>query len=201
MKSGAAAMTMALRALQQSGIRLRGDVTAEYVMDEELTGNGTLACVLRGYYADAGICCETSSMCVQPASIGRIWFEIRVKGKSAGIQKRYEGVNAIELGYLIQQAVAAFERTRTSSISHPLYPDMLSSIPCMVGSFQSGSYASAFPDACVLKGVPGDSPGRILRASQGRICPVRDGTCRGAVTVAPGISAGDPVYGIFCRAV
>ena len=80
-------MTMALRALQQSGIRLRGDVTAEYVMDEELTGNGTLACVLRGYHADAGICCETSSMCVQPASIGRIWFEIRVKGKSAGIQK------------------------------------------------------------------------------------------------------------------
>lgn len=78
--------------------------------------------------------------------------EIRVKGKSAGIQKRYEGVNAIELGYLIQQAVAAFERTRTSSVSHPLYPDILSSIPCMVGSFQSGSYASAFPDACVLKG-------------------------------------------------
>lgn len=165
MKSGAAAMTMALRALQQSGIRLRGDVTAEYVMDEELTGNGTLACVLRGYHADAGICCETSSMCVQPASIGRIWFEIRVKGKSAGIQKRYEGVNAIELGYLIQQAVAAFERARTSSISHPLYPDMLSSIPCMVGSFQSGSYASAFPDACVLKGslatVPGESSAQV----------------------------------------
>ena len=165
MKSGAAAMTMALRALQQSGIRLRGDVTAEYVMDEELTGNGTLACVRRGYPAAAGICCETSRMCVQPASIGRIWFEIRVKGKSAGIQKRYEGVNAIELGYLIQQAVAAFERTRTSSVSHPLYPDILSSIPCMVGSFQSGSYASAFPDACVLKGslatVPGESSTQV----------------------------------------
>lgn len=193
-------MTMALRALQQSGIRLRGDVTAEYVMDEELTGNGTLACVLRGYYADAGICCETSSMCVQPASIGRIWFEIRVKGKSAGIQKRYEGVNAIELGYLIQQAVAAFERTRTSGISHPLYPDMLSSIPCMVGSFRA-ALCQRLSGCMCAEGVPGDSPGRILRASQGRICPVRDGTCRGAVTVAPGTSAGDPVYGIFCRAV
>lgn len=161
MKSGAAAMTMALRALQQSGIRLRGDVTAEYVMDEELTGNGTLACVLRGYHADAGICCETSSMCVQPASIGRIWFEIRIKGKSAGIQTRYEGVNAIELGYLVQQAVAAFERERIATVTHPLYPDIVSSIPCMVGSFQSGSYASAFPDACLLKGSLATVPGEV----------------------------------------
>ena len=161
MKSGAAAMTMALRALQQSGIRLRGDVTAEYVMDEELTGNGTLACVLRGYHADAGICCETSSMCVQPASIGRIWFEIHIKGKSAGIQTRYEGVNAIELGYLVQQAVAAFERERIATVTHPLYPDIVSSIPCMVGSFQSGSYASAFPDACLLKGSLATVPGEV----------------------------------------
>ena len=161
MKSGAAAMTMALRALQQSGIRLQGDVTAEYVMDEELTGNGTLACVLRGYHADAGICCETSSMCVQPASIGRIWFEIRIKGKSAGIQTRYEGVNAIELGYLVQQAVAAFERERIATVTHPLYPDIASSIPCMVGSFQSGSYASAFPDACLLKGSLATVPGEV----------------------------------------
>lgn len=165
MKSGAAAMTMAIRAVQQSGLRLKGDVIAEYVIDEELTGNGTLACVLKGYQADAGICCETSSMCIQPGSIGRIWFEIRVKGKSAGIQKHYEGVNAIELGYQVQQAVAAFEQTRMERISHPLYPDIRSSIPCMIGSFESGSYASAFPDECLLKGslatVPGENSEKV----------------------------------------
>lgn len=165
MKSGAAAMTMAVRTLKECGIHTKGDVILEYVMDEELTGNGTLACVMKGYHADAGICCETSSMCVQPASIGRIWFEIRIKGKGAGIQKRYEGINAIDLGYIVTKAVSEFETMRLKKVSHPLYPDILSSIPCMVGQFESGSYASAFPDSCVLKGsmatVPGEDSNEV----------------------------------------
>lgn len=159
MKSGLAAMTMAVRAIQESGIKLKGDVILEYVMDEELSGNGTLACVMRGYRADGGICCETSSMRVQPASIGRIWFEIKVKGKAAGIQRRFEGVNAIDKGYLVTQAVAEFERVRLEKISHPLYPDIRSAIPCMVGVFESGSYHSAFPDSCLLKGSLATVPG------------------------------------------
>ncbi|WP_125141765.1 ArgE/DapE family deacylase [Clostridium transplantifaecale] len=161
MKSGVAAMTMAVLALKSCGIQLKGDVILEYVMDEELTGNGTLACVMKGIQADAGICCETSSMCVQPGSIGRIWFTIKVTGKAAGIQTRYEGVNAIDLGYIVTKAVEAFEKVRLAKVSHPLYPDLLSSIPCMIGQFTSGSYASAFPDSCILKGsmatVPGES--------------------------------------------
>lgn len=168
MKSGAAAMTMAVKAIQSSGIRLKGDVILEYVMDEELTGNGTLACVMRGYRADGGICCETSSMCVQPGSIGRIWYTIQIKGKAAGIQRRYEGVSGIELGYLVTNAVAEFERQRVSRISHPLYPDILGAIPCMIGQFESGSYHSAFPDSCVLKGsmatVPGESSAEVKDA-------------------------------------
>ncbi len=167
MKSGVAAMSMALQAIRACDIALKGDVIVEYVMDEELTGNGTLACVLKGYKADAGICCETSSMYVQPGSIGRIWFEIRVKGKAAGIQRRYEGVNAIDLGYRVMKAVSAFEELRIKTISHPLYPEMRDAIPCMVGQFESGSYASAFPDACVMKGsmatVPGENSDAVKK--------------------------------------
>lgn len=159
MKSGVAAMTMALKAILDSGIKLKGDVILEYVMDEELTGNGTLACVMRGYRADAGICCETSSMCVQPASIGRIWFEISVKGKAAGIQRRYEGVNGIDLGYIVKQAVSAYEEVRLKKVRHPLYPVIEESIPCMIGQFESGTYASAFPDSCLMKGSMATVPG------------------------------------------
>ena len=43
MKSGVAAMTMALKAIRAAGVKLQGDVITEYVMDEELSGNGTLA--------------------------------------------------------------------------------------------------------------------------------------------------------------
>lgn len=165
MKSGVAAMTMAIKAVRASGVKLKGDIISEYVMDEELSGNGTLACVIKGYKADAGICCETSSMRVQPGSIGRIWFEIRVRGKAAGIQRRYEGVNAIDLGYLVTKAVAEFEKIRVARLSHPLYPDILGAIPCMIGQFESGTYASAFPDSCLLKGsmatVPGEDSNEV----------------------------------------
>ncbi len=159
MKSGLAAMTISLEALIRLGIKPKGDVLLEYTMDEEATGNGTLACVTRGYRADAGICCETSSLHIQPACIGRIWFEILVRGKPAGIQRRYEGVNAIDKGYAVVRAVSDLERIRVDELNHPLYPDKLSSLPCMVGVFQSGSFPSAFPDTCLLKGSIATLPG------------------------------------------
>jgi len=167
MKAGLAAMTMAVKAILDCGVRLRGDVILEYTVDEELSGNGTLACVMKGYKADGGICCETSSMRVQPGSIGRIWFEIKVKGKAAGIQRRWEGVNAIDKGYRVTQAVADFEGLRVGRMSHPLYPDIRGAIPCMVGVFESGSYHSAFPDSCLLKGsmatVPGEDSAAVKK--------------------------------------
>ncbi len=120
MKSGLVAMTMALDCLMRLNIRLKGDVILEYTVDEEQSGNGTLACVMRGYQADAGICCETSSLHVQPACIGRIWFEISVRGKPAGIQRRWEGVNAIEKGYAVVGAVSNLENIRINTLKHPL---------------------------------------------------------------------------------
>jgi acetylornithine deacetylase len=152
MKSGVAAMVMALKCLVGARIRLEGDVFLNLVVDEELSGHGTLDTLLRGYRADAAICAETSGNAVQPACIGRIWFEIRIAGKAAGIQRRYLGVNAIDLGYKVVQAVAELEKQRLRTLSHPLYPNPIDSIPCMVGTFAAGSFPSAFPDSCVLTG-------------------------------------------------
>jgi acetylornithine deacetylase len=164
MKAGLAAMTMAVDAIVKTGTRLKGDVILEYVVDEELTGHGTLDCVIRGIRADGGICCETSGMAIQPGSIGRIWFEIMVKGKAAGIQRRWEGVNAIEKGYMVVQAVSKFEELRIARLSHPLYPDIRGAIPCMVGAFEAGTYHSAFPDTAHLKGSLATVPGEDSQA-------------------------------------
>ena len=161
MKSGLAAMTMAVDSLLRLDIKPRGDLILQYVMDEELTGNGTLSAVIKGYRADAGICCETSSLHVQPACIGRIWFEILVRGKPAGIQRRYEGVNAIEKGQEIVHTIANLEQIRIAELHHPLYPDNRSSLPCMVCVFEAGSFPSAFPDTCLLKGSLASLPGEV----------------------------------------
>ena len=150
---------MAVECLMAAGLKPRGDVYINVVVDEEVSGHGTLDTVIRGYRADAGISGETSDLAVQPACIGRIWFEIEIHGKPAGIQKRYEGISGIELGNKIVKAVADLEARRVATVTHPLYPNPLDTLPCIIGSFSAGNYPSAFPVNCLLKGSIGTVPG------------------------------------------
>ena len=159
MKSGVASHIMAVECLLAAGVKPKGDVLLDIVVDEEVSGHGTLDTVIRGYKADAGISGETSGLAVQPACIGRIWFEIEIHGKPAGIQKRYEGISGIELGNKIVKAVNDLEAKRVATVTHPLYPNALDTLPCMIGSFSAGNYPSAFPANCLLKGSMGTVPG------------------------------------------
>lgn len=159
MKSGVASHILAVEYLKALGIKLKGDVLINVVIDEEVSGHGTLDTVIRGYKADAGISGETSDLAVQPACIGRIWFEISVAGKPAGIQQRYNGISGIELGNKVVKAVQELEDHRVATVKHPLYPNALDSLPCIIGSFQAGNYPSAFPDTALLKGSIGTVPG------------------------------------------
>ncbi|MCV3240739.1 ArgE/DapE family deacylase [Mesorhizobium sp. ZC-5] len=158
MKSGVASHILAVQYLRELGLTPKGDVMINVVIDEEVSGHGTLDTVIRGYKADAGISGETSDLSVQPACIGRIWFEIEIQGKPAGIQQRYLGVSAIELGYKIVKAVQELEDHRVATVKHPLYPSAIDSLPCIIGSFQAGNYPSAFPASALLKGSIGTVP-------------------------------------------
>ncbi|OYY80425.1 MAG: acetylornithine deacetylase [Rhizobiales bacterium 35-66-30] len=159
MKSGVASHIMAVEFMKELGLQPKGDVYINVVIDEEVSGHGTLDTVIRGYKADAGISGETSDLHVQPACIGRIWFEIEINGKPAGIQQRYKGISGITLGNKIAAAVQELEDERVATITHPLYPNALDSLPCIIGSFQAGNYPSAFPATCLLKGSIGTVPG------------------------------------------
>lgn len=159
MKSGVASHILAVQYLREAGVELKGDVYINVVIDEEVSGHGTLDTVIRGYRADAGISGETSDLAVQPACIGRIWFQIDVQGKPAGIQQRYLGISAIDLGNKVVKAVQELEDHRVATVKHPLYPNALDSLPCIIGSFQAGNYPSAFPASAVLKGSIGTVPG------------------------------------------
>lgn len=158
MKSGVASHVLAVQYLKELGLTPKGDVMINIVIDEEVSGHGTLDTVIRGYKADGGISGETSDLFVQPACIGRIWFQIDVQGKPAGIQQRYQGVSAIELGNKIVKAVQELEDERVATIKHGLYPSAIDSLPCIIGSFQAGNYPSAFPASAVLKGSIGTVP-------------------------------------------
>jgi len=159
MKSGVASHVLAVQYLKELGLTPKGDVYINIVIDEEVSGHGTLDTVMRGYKADAGISGETSDLHVQPACIGRIWFEIEVQGKPAGVQQRYLGISAITLGNKVAAAVQELEDKRVATVTHPLYPSAIDSLPCLIGSFQAGTYPSAFPATALLKGSIGTVPG------------------------------------------
>jgi acetylornithine deacetylase len=176
MKSGVSCQILAVQYIEDAGIKLKGDVLVNLVVDEEISGHGTLDTVLRGYSADAAISGETSTLAVQPACIVRIWFQIHIKGKKAGIQQRYTGVNAIDLGYKIKVAIDDHEKHRLETVSHPLYPNILDTLPCLVGTIESGSFPSAFPDTCLLQGsiatVPGEDHNGVKQAFLDHIAKV-----------------------------
>lgn len=158
MKSGVATMIAALQTLIEIGLSPRGPIIVESTVDEEASGYGTLACVIRGYKADAGICFETSDMMIMPAAIGRLWFKIELYGKSAGIATRWLAVDAIEKAMKIVKGIEDLEEIRVSTLTHPLYPDSRTALPCSVNMFNAGSYPSATPETAVLEGSLGTMP-------------------------------------------
>jgi acetylornithine deacetylase len=156
MKAGLAANIVAVEALKESGAKLKGDVMLESVVDEEAGGNGTLACVLRGYRADAAIFSEPLGLnVVCPASRGAQFFRITVPGKSLGIEYLYQGANAIEKAIRIYEAVSDFALVRQVEARHPLweaYPPDIPKVPTAICKINGGEWPSSTPTKIVMEG-------------------------------------------------
>ena len=64
-EAGLAAYTMAMQAIVKSGLKLKGDVTLEYTVDEELSGNGTLAAITTNEYAKVDDLIAATKVCAE----------------------------------------------------------------------------------------------------------------------------------------
>ena len=81
-KGGIAAMIMAVQVLSDLGVTPRGDVIVESVVNEELGGyNGTLACCVKGYLADAAIVTEPTQLEIVAATKGGQTYKATVPGR------------------------------------------------------------------------------------------------------------------------
>ncbi|SEO05333.1 M20 family metallopeptidase [Paenibacillus sp. OV219] len=108
MKGGIAAILLAFRYLKEHGIRLRGNVILESVVDEEMGGaNGTLAGRLRGSRADAAIVPEPTNLRVCTSHTGGVTWRITVQGKGGMGFGGEEVTNPI---YAIAHMVSEIER-------------------------------------------------------------------------------------------
>lgn len=138
MKAGILAQAFAARAIAESGVKLAGDLILESVVGEEVMDHecGVTATVKRGYVADAAIVSEPSAppspLAVIPVSPGLLWFSVTVAGKAthssmrgrtirAGGEGPAVGVNAIDKGLVIFEAIRRLEEEWGQTKTHPLF--------------------------------------------------------------------------------
>lgn len=164
MKGGNVSMVLALEAIIRSGIRLKGDVIFESVVEEESGGVGTLATLIRGYKADAALIPEPTNMKLFIKQQGSMWFRVTVEGRSAHGGTRYEGVSAIEKSVIIHQAILDLEKKRNARINDPLYKGIPIPIPINMGKITGGSWPSSVADLVVIEGRIGVAPEEEMQA-------------------------------------
>lgn len=166
MKGGNVALLMAIEAIIATGVKLKGDVIFQSVIEEESGGAGTLAAVLRGYKADGAIIPEPTNMKIFPKQQGSMWFRITVKGRAAHGGTRYEGVSAIEKSLTVIQRLLQLEKERNARITDPLFEKIPIPIPINIGKIRSGEWPSSVPDTAVIEGRMGVSPAETIEEAQ-----------------------------------
>lgn len=154
MKGGVAAMIMALKAIKQAGITLKGDVRIGTVVDEEAGGMGTLALVGGdGRRADACIITEGTEMLVEPLCRGILWGKLIVPGRPGHIEhfktdwRTGGAVDAIDKARLYLDQIDRLNEEWGFTKRHPLLP-----IPCQfkVAQINAGEYPTTYAGSCEI---------------------------------------------------
>ena len=174
MKAGLVAELMALRALNELGVTLNGDVFIESVISEEDGGAGALATILRGYTADAAIITEPTNLAIISAQGGSVVFRLTITGRSAHACVRNEGVSALEKFLPIHAAILEHEQQHHNAIVHPLYQHFANRAPINIGTVRAGNWPSSVPESIVVEGRAGLVPGESLEQTRAALVEAID---------------------------
>ena len=148
MKGGILACAKAVEALQAIGVKLRGDVICQSVVNEEHAGNGALACVARGYKADAAICAD-GGFTIKTSTGGGIYWKIKVVGREVHTGGRWYGekmygVSAIEKAALVINSLCEMEKQANLNGIR---------LSLGIGTINGGTYATNTARECIVSGV------------------------------------------------
>lgn len=139
MKGGVAAMIQAVKMLQDCGFLLKGDVSVHVVSDEEVVGFGSRECADKAPRPDFVIVTEPTRLNILPVEGGLEHMRIEIDGREEHAGRRFSsiyprnvepghGVNAVEKGIKIVEALQELERNWGLAKSHPLLPAGFNSI-------------------------------------------------------------------------
>jgi len=193
MKSGVAAMTYAVHAVEKAGFGLKAPVTIETVIEEECTGNGALACLEAGYDADAVLIPEPFGPTILTNQLGVLWFKISVRGVPVHVQSAVAGTNAIEKSYHVIKALRGLEAELNRTNIPPEYSDVSHPLNLNIGIFKGGDWPSTVPAAAEFHGRLSFFPG----VSYGDICERIVETVQTAAKQDPWLAENPPVIDFY----
>ena len=161
---------LALAALKDAGVKLRGDVTAQFVIEEEAGGNGALSVILDGMRADGALVMESTDLNVHPANRGAVWFKLTIEGKSTHMGRWRDGVSAVDEMMDVIRILKGYEqRLVAESGGDPLFPDPAANVKVNVGTIQGGDWPSMVPGSCAIEGGVGFLPNKRLADIRGEL--------------------------------
>ena len=170
MKAGLVANLFALDALSSLGYQPAADVYFQSVVEEECTGNGALACLQRGYRADAALIPEPFNEQLMSAQIGVIWFQVHLKGVPVHVLEAASGSNAIEAAIPLIAALRDLEKEWNEDHDrHPLYAHVEHPLNLNIGRIEGGDWGSSVPAWCCFDARLAIYPGQDIGVAQAKI--------------------------------
>lgn len=157
-------LLLALQAIKDMGIRLKGDLQAQIVIEEEAGGNGALSVLRNGHRADAAVILEPTSLVVHPANRGAVWYKLSVSGKSVHMGKYWDGVNAVKEMMRLVRVLEEYEAfLRRESEGNPLFSFDPSPVNVNIGQISGGNWPATVAGDCTIEGGIAFLPNRRIK--------------------------------------
>ncbi|HYB85556.1 MAG TPA: ArgE/DapE family deacylase [Streptosporangiaceae bacterium] len=170
MKGGFAMGLLAVAALRHA---MPGAISGELgflsVIEEECTGNGTLAAGQAGVLGDAAVLLEPTGLGLLLGGVGVLWVEIEIEGVGAHAEAADRAVNPVRCVPVILQALAGLEEEMNTGVSDPAFGEIARPYNVNVGVITAGDWASSVPARARLRVRVGFPRGWTADEAFGRV--------------------------------
>ena len=164
MKSGLAAMIVALDALKKAQAPFRGRIVFQAVGDEETGSEGGTMLMIRkkiGAEAAFAIVSEPTNLQISIGNRGLRWIEVTVKGRASHAGRPHLGANALQAA---ARMISGLEKLDFKA-RHPLFEIPTPSLS--VTMMQAGTKINIIPERCTFaidrRMIPGETSETVRR--------------------------------------
>ncbi|MGZ8631826.1 MAG: ArgE/DapE family deacylase [Actinomycetota bacterium] len=180
MKGGFAMTTLALDAIRVAAPDvICGPLTFVSVIEEECTGNGTLAAARAGILADAVVLPEPTDLQLLLAGVGVIWLDVVVDGRSAHAESADRAVSAIDVARRILETLERFEATMNAEVDDRAIESVPHPYNVNVGTLRAGDWVSSVPARARLRVRVGYPTAWTVSEAETRVREAVEGSCAG----------------------